>query len=254
MSQLELKARVVVVKKVGGVIDAEKLNEADAPAALVVPQANALDVVGVEYLRVRGDACEAVENVVLGRVAGQTLDDDGGRWAAKGLSAGGARAGAAVAIIRRFVVVGEGDIVLGPRGVAVVVLKGGRQAAGVVVFFCLCQEAQLAKRERLQGTAALQTRLKCLQAMRLYPSASDSIHDRPLLGHGGLGRPTLAIESRDGSCGIDRGRGRGTETCTGNAVGLRRTWQLLQEEGGGRNRMVSNERLKKRLLPAVREH
>lgn len=77
--QLELQARVVVVQEVRGVVHAEELDERDAPAPFVVPEPDDLDVVGVEDLGVGGHAREAVQDVVLGRVAGETFDDDRGR-------------------------------------------------------------------------------------------------------------------------------------------------------------------------------
>lgn len=78
VGKLELQPRIVIFEKVGGVIDIKELDEADPPSSLVVPQAHHLDILGVKHLRVGRHACEAVEDVVLGRIVGQPLDDDGG--------------------------------------------------------------------------------------------------------------------------------------------------------------------------------
>lgn len=114
--QLELEPGVVVFEEVGGVIHVEELDEPDPPASLVVAQPHGLDVVGVEHLRVGRDTREAVEDVILGCVVGQALDDDGGGRPAGWVSAGGSRArvGTAItiAMVGRFVIVGEGAVVV----------------------------------------------------------------------------------------------------------------------------------------------
>lgn len=116
MGQLELEPRIVILEKMGGVVDTKELDKSNPPSALVVSQPNYFDVFGVENLGVRGDAREAVEEVILGRVVGQSLDDDGGRRTAGRLSAGGARAraGATVtlSIVGQLVVVGKRVVVL----------------------------------------------------------------------------------------------------------------------------------------------
>lgn len=112
--QPELDDGVVVFEKVGCVVGVHELDEADPPAALVIPQADDLDAVGVEDLGVGRDAREAIQDVVLGGVVGQALDDDGGRGPARCVSAGGAgaRVGPTVAVVGLLVVVGQGAVVV----------------------------------------------------------------------------------------------------------------------------------------------
>lgn len=110
MRQLELEPGIVVLEKVGGVVYVEKLDEADPPTALVVPQPHDLDVVGVEYLCIGRHTREAIEEIILGGVAGQALNDDRGGRPADWVPAGGSRArvGTVITVARvgLFIVVG----------------------------------------------------------------------------------------------------------------------------------------------------
>lgn len=73
--------------------------------------------------------------------------------------------------------------------------------------------AQVSQGERIQMEQQLQARQR-LQAMRLYPSASDSSPDRPRLRRGD--RVVIV------RC-ADTGRGPGIATDSGSGVCLRRT-------------------------------
>lgn len=92
VGELKLEARIVVLEEVSGIVGAEELDETNPSTPLVVSQPNRLDVVCIEDLGVWRDAREAIQEVVLGRVAGQSFDNDGRRWTAWRVPAGRARA------------------------------------------------------------------------------------------------------------------------------------------------------------------
>lgn len=119
VGQLELQPGVVVVEEMGGIVDVEELDKADPPAALVVAQPDHLDVLRVKHLGVGRHAREAVQDVILGRVVGQALDDEGRRgparrWRVLSARGSGARAGPAVTVLEvaGVVIVREGAVVV----------------------------------------------------------------------------------------------------------------------------------------------